>query len=205
LAVVLGVRDGIGAVEIGLFCAFYLLTMLGITVGFHRHASHNAFGARLTIRWVLLGLGSMAAQGPLFYWVTNHRRHHRESDRSGDPHSPHFDGTQALGKIRGLLHAHLGWTFAHELTKDQSRNHVVVALLTAGDGWHNNHHAFPFSAYAGIERWQIDMSGWCITALEKLSLACNVKRPSEVAIERARHARRYEQDNSVQPGDMGRN
>ena len=62
---------------------------------------------------------------------------------------------------------------------DLSRNNWWVALLAFGEGWHNNHHAFEFSARHGMEWWQIDMTWLTVCALEKLGLADNIKLPSE--------------------------
>lgn len=62
---------------------------------------------------------------------------------------------------------------------DLSRNNWWVALLAFGEGWHNNHHAFEFSARHGMEWWQIDMTWLTVCALEKLGLASNIKLPSE--------------------------
>jgi stearoyl-CoA desaturase (Delta-9 desaturase) len=57
-------------------------------------------------------LGSMAVEGPLLEWVSTHRKHHRFSDRSGDPHSPHAERAPGWrGALRGLGHAHVGWMF----------------------------------------------------------------------------------------------
>ncbi len=61
-------------------------------------------------------------------------------------------------------------------TKDQSRNEWIVGLLTFGEGWHNNHHAFPRSAFHGLHWWQFDLSGYIIRALERLGLAEDVYR-----------------------------
>ena len=62
--------------------------------------------------------GAMAAQGPVFYWAANHRRHHSYSDQPGDPHSPHLDhGEGFLGWVRGFWHAHLGWVFDHRIAE----------------------------------------------------------------------------------------
>jgi stearoyl-CoA desaturase (delta-9 desaturase) len=96
--------------------ALYVVTMLGITVGYHRLLAHRAFNTSLFIATALAILGSMAAQGAPVYWVSNHRRHHRYADVAGDPHSPHCDGERALSKWRGFLHAHVKWMFTHELT-----------------------------------------------------------------------------------------
>jgi stearoyl-CoA desaturase (delta-9 desaturase) len=115
-ATVLAIRRGVSGLEISLLITMYTATMLGIIVGFHRHASHHAFDAHPIVRVILLAFGSMAAQGPLYYWVANHRRHHHLSDRPGDPHSPRFDDKGPLSGLRGLLHAHLGWSFDHRIT-----------------------------------------------------------------------------------------
>jgi stearoyl-CoA desaturase (delta-9 desaturase) len=122
VAVALAATRGISWLDIGLLAAMYCLTITGITVGFHRFLAHRAFRAGPVTKAVLVILGSMAAQGPAVYWVSNHRRHHQHSDRPGDPHSPFFDGETPLGFWRGLWHAHAGWTFGHELT-----NAVVFA------------------------------------------------------------------------------
>jgi stearoyl-CoA desaturase (delta-9 desaturase) len=63
-------------------------------------------------------------------------------------------------------------------TNDRSRNHWLLGLLAFGEGWHNNHHAFPRSARHGLLWWQIDISGYLILGLEKLGLARDVHRVS---------------------------
>lgn len=90
----------------------YTLTGLGITVGYHRLFTHRSFKTGRVVRAVLAVLGSMAVQGPVIDWVATHRKHHRFSDRPGDPHSPHVDHAPGWrGTVRGLLHAHIGWIF----------------------------------------------------------------------------------------------
>jgi stearoyl-CoA desaturase (delta-9 desaturase) len=73
-------------------------------------------------------------------------------------------------------------------SRDESRNNWVVAALTFGEGWHNNHHAFPASARHGIDRFQVDISWWTIHALEKLGLAWDVRLPSTAQRARRRLA-----------------
>jgi stearoyl-CoA desaturase (delta-9 desaturase) len=237
----------------------YVLTGMGVTVGFHRLFTHRSFKTYPPIRALFAVLGSAAVEGPLIEWVSRHRMHHRFSDRPGDPHSPHV--ARALGwrgAMRGLLHAHVGWIFhwrdtaspqryapdllADPLTRwidrtfvvwvlaglavpfgigvalsgtisggltallwggavrilllhhvtfsvnslchffgrrrfatgDHSRNLAWLALPTFGEAWHNNHHAFPTSAHHGLTRWQLDPSGWLISALERVNLAWDV-------------------------------
>jgi stearoyl-CoA desaturase (delta-9 desaturase) len=62
--------------------------------------------------------------------------------------------------------------------RDESRNNLAVALLVFGEGWHNNHHAFPSSARHGLAWWQYDLSWWIIRGLEKLGLVWDVKLPT---------------------------
>ena len=64
-------------------------------------------------------------------------------------------------------------------TSDTSRNCSWVALLTFGEGWHNNHHAQPTVAKFGFVWWEIDLLGTQITLLERLGLAWDVKRPQK--------------------------
>jgi len=72
--------------------------------------------------------------------------------------------------------------------RDQSRNNWVVALLVFGEGWHNNHHAFPRSARHGLGRLQLDVSWWTIRCLEKLHLARSVRVPTSAQLARTPRA-----------------
>jgi stearoyl-CoA desaturase (delta-9 desaturase) len=256
---------GFGWVELGLLLTMYVLTALGITVGFHRLFTHRSFETGRVARFTLAALGSMAVQGPLLTWVAVHRRHHQHSDGDGDPHSPHGHGRGLLGMLRGLWHAHVGWLFrpappdlphyvkdlrqdgatrvasalfplwvavglllpaalggvltgtwagallgllwgglarvflVHHVTwsvnsvchlwgrrpyrsGDQSRNNALFGILALGEGWHNNHHAFPTSARHGLRWWQVDASYWVIRVLALVGLAWNVKVPGKAAL-----------------------
>ena len=51
-------------------------------------------------------------------------------------------------------------------------------MLAFGEGWHNNHHAFEFSARHGLQKWQIDPTWMVVSLLQRLGLAFNVKLPS---------------------------
>jgi sn-2 palmitoyl-lipid 9-desaturase len=62
---------------------------------------------------------------------------------------------------------------------DNSRNLWWAALFTYGEGWHNNHHAFPNSAQTGIKWWEVDPTWWVIRSLQFLGLATRVQRPTE--------------------------
>jgi stearoyl-CoA desaturase (delta-9 desaturase) len=245
-------------VELALLLGMYVLTALGITVGFHRLFTHKSFETNRVVQLILVVLGSMAVQGPLLQWVALHRRHHQHSDQHEDPHSPHLHGQGVLGLLRGAWHAHLGWCFkpdapdlgryvkdlrqsrllravsalfplwvvaglaapaalgglltwswtgavlglvwgglarvflVHHVTwsvnsvchlwggrpyatGDQSRNNFLFGVLALGEGWHNNHHAFPTSARHGLRWWQVDVSYWFIRGLALFGLAWKVR------------------------------
>jgi stearoyl-CoA desaturase (Delta-9 desaturase) len=100
--------DGVGFADLGVMVALYLLTGLGITIGYHRLFTHNAFSAKPPVRYALAIFGSMAVQGPLSDWVADHRKHHAHTDEDGDPHSPHVGEGSGLS---GLWHAHIGWLY----------------------------------------------------------------------------------------------
>ncbi len=99
------------------------------------------------------------------------------------------------GLVRMFFVHHITWsvnsvchTFGTRAfaTTDRSRNQWLVGLLGLGEGWHNNHHAFPRSAVHGLDRWQLDVSAWLIAALEALRLASDVQRIAPAAIARKR-------------------
>ena len=69
------------------------------------------------------------------------------------------------------------WGSRHFDTDDNSRNLWWVALLTYGEGWHNNHHAFPKMAQAGLAPGEIDMTWWLIKGLKQVGLATKVVMP----------------------------
>jgi len=101
--------------DIVVFVIVYVLTGLGVTVGFHRLLTHRSFKTGPVVRGALAILGSAAIEGPAISWVADHRKHHAFSDQPGDPHSPHVDhGVGWVGSLRGLLHAHVGWLFRHD-------------------------------------------------------------------------------------------
>lgn len=100
----------------------YLLTGMGITVGFHRLLTHRSFKTSPALRALLAALGSAAVEGPVIEWVANHRKHHRFSDEPGDPHSPHVGHPSGWrGAVAGLFHAHLGWILGGDALADRER------------------------------------------------------------------------------------
>jgi stearoyl-CoA desaturase (delta-9 desaturase) len=249
--------------DLAILGVVYLVTGLGITVGFHRLLTHRSFKTSRALRGIFAALGSAAIEGPVISWVADHRKHHTFSDEQGDPHSPHVGhGGGWRGTLRGLFHAHMGWLFIHTergakrrfapdliddpvvnfvdrtfilwaaiglavpfvlgyaiggtlvagltallwggavrvfllhhftysinsvchvfgrrrfATDDESRNVFWLALPTFGEAWHNNHHAFPTSAFHGLGRWQLDPSSAVILTLERSGLIWDVVRIS---------------------------
>jgi stearoyl-CoA desaturase (Delta-9 desaturase) len=130
----------------------YILTGVGITVGFHRLFTHRSFKTRASIRALFAVLGSAAVEGPVIEWVSTHRKHHRFSDRSGDPHSPHAEHDGGWrGALRGLFHAHVGWMFrgvdrasAERYAKDLLADPVISAINRTFPLWVLIGLAFPF-------------------------------------------------------------
>ena len=108
---------GVKALDLGLFFIFYVITGMGVTVGFHRLLTHRSFETTKPIKVALAIAGSAALQGPVIRWVADHRRHHAYADKPGDPHSPHLEEHEGVkGVLRGLWHAHTGWFFDPEKT-----------------------------------------------------------------------------------------
>ena len=114
--------------DLVILAVLYLLTTFGVTVGLHRLFTHRSFKTGPRTRFVWAVLGSMAIEGPIISWVSDHRKHHACSDQQGDPHSPHVDhGEGVSGALRGLFHAHVGWLFIH--TQRGSKERFAPDLL----------------------------------------------------------------------------
>jgi stearoyl-CoA desaturase (Delta-9 desaturase) len=108
--------------DLAIMAAMYLLTALGVTVGFHRLLTHRAFQTSKPLQYAFAVLGSMAVEGPVIDWVADHRKHHAHTDVEGDPHSPHVGhGGGVRGVLRGLWHAHVGWLLIEQGRADRKR------------------------------------------------------------------------------------
>ncbi|MFG2713540.1 acyl-CoA desaturase [Streptomyces goshikiensis] len=105
------------ATDIWLFAGMYFVHMFGITVGFHRYLAHKAFKSGPVFEAIMMITASMGAQGPVMWWVTTHRRHHRFSDQEGDPHSPNLHGRTFKQRMHGLWYAHMPWMLSDENSK----------------------------------------------------------------------------------------
>jgi stearoyl-CoA desaturase (delta-9 desaturase) len=257
-AVAFSLRYGFTWADGLLLGVMYLVTALGVEGGLHRFFSHCAFGAGAVMTTLWGVAGSMAAQGPIVFWVATHRIHHAFTDTDRDPHSPRPIGAGPLAPLRGLWHGHVGWLFSvrrtnwsrnvpdllsnrtlmkvnqlyfawvliglalpaalggilteslggavggllwgglariflldqvtwgvnsigHTLgsrphrTRDNSRNVAVMAPISVGGSWHNNHHARPSLATNRHSFWQVDITGAVIRLLDLLGLARNVR------------------------------
>jgi stearoyl-CoA desaturase (delta-9 desaturase) len=102
---------GLGWHDVIIAVVFYFFTGLGISIGFHRYFTHGSFKATPGLRVLLAIAGSMAIEGPVLTWVADHRRHHKYSDKEGDPHSPWRFGDDWKALSKGLAWAHIGWMF----------------------------------------------------------------------------------------------
>jgi stearoyl-CoA desaturase (delta-9 desaturase) len=146
-AVVLLWNKVVSAPDLIIAAVMYLITAVGITVGFHRLLTHRSFQTSKPLEYTFAVLGSMAVQGPVISWVADHRKHHAHTDSEGDPHSPHVGHRGGLGGVAaGLWHAHAGWLmstqgradwkrYAADLNEDRgmrliARQFVPLVLLT---------------------------------------------------------------------------
>jgi len=95
------------------------------------------------------------------------------------------------GLVRVFLVHHVTWSINSVChlwgtrtfqTQDESRNNVACGVLALGEGWHNNHHAFPTSARHGLRWWQLDISYLVICAMKWLGLAWHVRVPTREMI-----------------------
>lgn len=95
------------------FFAIYLnLTALGITAGYHRLFSHQAYKASPVVRFIIMLLGSACFEGSVLEWATDHRNHHRFVDTEKDPYNIN----------QGFWYAHLGWILTLDTSKRDYSN-----------------------------------------------------------------------------------
>src|SRR5256886_5741788 len=118
---------GLGWHDVLIALAFYWLSGLGVTVGYHRYFTHGSFKAKTGLRVALAVAGSLAIEGPVITWVSDHRRHHKYSDKEGDPHSPWRYGDDAKALSKGLLYAHIGWLFDPNKTSQEKFSPDLLA------------------------------------------------------------------------------
>jgi stearoyl-CoA desaturase (delta-9 desaturase) len=123
--------------DIAIGAVFYWISGLGITVGYHRYFTHSSFKAKTGLRVALAIAGSMAMQGPVVTWVADHRRHHKYSDKEGDPHSPWRYGDNARALAKGLVWAHTLWLFDPNQTSQEKFTPDLLAdsRIRRVDAW----------------------------------------------------------------------
>src|SRR5215208_2520366 len=143
-AVVLLWNSWVDGIDLALLAAFYVLTAVGVTVGFHRLLTHRSFQTHPWLERTFAVLGSLSVQGSVLDWVADHRKHHAHTDEEGDPHSPHVGHGSGLG---GLWHAHTGWLFE---THGQADWKKYAAELYEDPGMRRINKAFPWIAYLSL-------------------------------------------------------
>ncbi|HEX5526924.1 MAG TPA: fatty acid desaturase [Solirubrobacterales bacterium] len=122
VAIVLLWNSWVSAADLAIAAAMYLLTAIGITIGYHRLLTHRSFQTSKPLEYTFAILGSMAVQGPVIAWVADHRKHHAHTDEEGDPHSPHVSPDGGVkGVLSGLWHAHSGWLMSSQGRADWKR------------------------------------------------------------------------------------
>jgi stearoyl-CoA desaturase (Delta-9 desaturase) len=107
---------GLGWTDIAIAFVFYMVTGLGVTVGLHRYFTHGSFKAKRPLKIALGIAGTLSLEMSVLDWVATHRKHHKFSDKEGDPHSPWRFGPGFAAMSKGLLYAHMGWLFDAERT-----------------------------------------------------------------------------------------
>jgi len=122
VAIVFLWNNFVGPADLAIAVTMYLLTAIGITVGFHRLLTHRSFQTSKPLEYAFAVLGSLAVQGPVISWVADHRKHHAHTDAEGDPHSPHVGHGEGMrGVLAGLWHAHSGWLMSSQGRADWRR------------------------------------------------------------------------------------
>jgi len=118
----------IGWTDVIIAAVFYVFAGLGVTVGFHRYFTHGSFKTDSRALKIILGVaGSFALEMGVIDWVATHRRHHKYSDREGDPHSPWRFGNDWKALTKGLFYAHVGWLFSKERTNREKYARDLLA------------------------------------------------------------------------------
>jgi stearoyl-CoA desaturase (delta-9 desaturase) len=114
-AIVLFWNQVVRVTDLAILASLYLVTAVGITVGFHRMLTHRSFRTHRATEYLFAIVGTMAVQGSVIAWVADHRKHHAHTDVEGDPHSPHVGhGEGVSGVLHGLWHAHTGWLLSEQ-------------------------------------------------------------------------------------------
>jgi len=158
-AIVLLWNSAVSATDLGILAVMYVVTGLGVTVGFHRLLTHRSFAVPKPLEYTFAILGSMAVQGPVMSWVADHRKHHAHADEEGDPHSPHVGHGDGIGGVlRGLWHAHTGWLFS---TQGRASARQYAKDLYEDRGMRAINRRFPYLVLLSL--LIPALAGWAIT------------------------------------------
>jgi stearoyl-CoA desaturase (delta-9 desaturase) len=158
-AIVLLWNSVVSATDLAILAVMYVVTGVGVTVGFHRLLTHRSFQVSKPVEYAFAVLGSMAVQGPVIAWVADHRKHHAHADEEGDPHSPHVGHGDGPGSVlRGLWHAHVGWLLQHQ---GQSGGSRYAKDLVEDRGMRLINRHFPYLVLAGLAIPAL--AGWLLT------------------------------------------
>jgi stearoyl-CoA desaturase (delta-9 desaturase) len=144
VALILLWNRAVGPLDLGILAFMYLISGIGVTVGFHRLLTHRAFETHRPLKYVFAVLGSLSVQGPVITWVADHRKHHAHTDEEGDPHSPHVGHGSGL---RGLLHAHMGWLMT---TMGRAQRRRYAPELMEDPGMRRISRSFELIVLAGL-------------------------------------------------------
>lgn len=238
------------ALFLALFLYFFTICF-GVTLGYHRLLCHRSYKTYRPIAAILAFLGCLSFQRGPIWWTACHRLHHREVDKTADPHSPnvsflwshllwpffrhpeldsptarnrlardlslnpamkflekyytainilflislfvvgHVVGGFKLawsflvwgGFLRIVCCLHITWLvnsvchiwgYRNYETPDRSRNNWLVAFLTYGEGWHNNHHHDARAARNGHYWYEIDLTYYLIKVMQIIGLAYDI-------------------------------
>ena len=176
---------GLGWHDIVIGAVFYWVSGLGITVGYHRYFTHSSFKAKAGLRVALAIAGSMAMQGPVVTWVADHRRHHKYSDKEGDPHSPWRYGDNARALAKGLIWAHTLWLFDPNQTSQEKFAPDLLAdrKIRTVDAWFPGIVAFTllgpavlggFWTSSGVWSWHLAIEAFFWAGLVRVTLLHHV-------------------------------
>lgn len=174
-ALYIGFTQGFSTVDVSMFVLMYVLSFFGIEGAYHRFFAHRAFKTSTFGKLILAIMGATAAQGPVAFWVANHRRHHQYTDTELDTHSPWFDHRGALKGLQGLWHAHVGWSFGDQyvnvaaFASDMVRDKAVAFVTRYYLYWVLLGLAVPAAVCGGLAgTWQGALNGLVLAGLARI-------------------------------------
>lgn len=131
-----------GAAALITMVALHAVAILGVELGYHRLFTHRSYRARRGLKIALACLGSVAFQGPVIWWSSIHRKHHKYSDIAGDPHSMWADGTGRF-RWRNAIHAHVGWLWSsHSVGRGGHAEYVTDLYRDRDVFWIHMHYVY---------------------------------------------------------------